>query len=130
MGRSTIEYTNPTIHQPLPPSTPEKRPCVPRVNIIIHGRASYYTTKRISICDEILSQDLHLGIKEIIGCDEEGMYIYIKGEGKVESVTISVTLSTFHACDLQTAGRRKVSLRGEGGGEVPVYGGTCDNAAR
>lgn len=62
---------------------------------------------------EILSQDLHLGIKEIIGCDEEG--VYIKGEGKVESVTISVTLSTFHACDLQTAGRRKVSLRGRGG---------------
>lgn len=29
-------------------------------------------------------------------------------------------------------GRRKVSLRETGGGEgeVPVYGGTCDNAAR
>lgn len=34
---------------------------------------------------------------------------------KVESVRISVTLSTFHVCDLQMPGRRKVSLReGEG----------------
>lgn len=77
VGWSTIEHsptpTIPTLAILAP--HPRKKPRVPRVNIIIHGRASYYTMKRISIryMHEILSQDSRLGIKEIIG----RVYIYI-----------------------------------------------------
>lgn len=49
---------------------------------------------------------------------------------KVESVRISVTLSTCVICKCQEGGRFHYGRPVGGEEEVPVYGGTCDNAAR
>lgn len=124
--------------QPFLFSPWEETLCSACVNIIIHGRASYYTMKRISIryMHEILSQDLHLGIKEIIGCNEErgGRGISVQGIYKRRRVRVKSNQwqsrwrcrrFTCVICKWQGGGR----FHYETGG-VPVYGGTCDNAPR
>lgn len=106
------------IHQPNNP--PTLATLNPREETLCSACKHYYSRPRIVLYDETYFYMRRNLVSRLTPWDKGNYWmrrrggVYIKGEGKVESVTISVTLSTFHACDLQTAGRRKVSLRGEG----------------